>query len=88
MEEKAPDIILASYPHEYKLKVTAITVYILPSYMVYMAQKYRLCFESGLCCINPIFLMLLISAVSSGSKTHTGSVKYKAQKDGKLYFMC
>lgn len=52
-------------------------MYILPSYMAYMAQKDRLCFESGSYCVNLIFLMFLISVIPSGTTTHPESVKDK-----------
>lgn len=77
MEEKAPDITLSSYSNEYKLNIAATTLYILPSCMAYMAQKDRLCFESGLCCINLVFPMFLMSVIPSGTGTHPQSVEDK-----------
>lgn len=88
MEEKASDIVLSSYSNEYKLKIAATTVYILLSYMACMAQKDRLCFVSGLYCINLVFLTFLMSVIPSGTTTHPQSVKDKVQKDEKLYFLC
>lgn len=88
MEEKVPDMISASDPIEYKLTVTDMTGYILPSYTTYMAAKCRSCFESGLYCRNLILLMFLISVISPGTTTHPESVKDEVQKDKKCYFMC
>lgn len=82
------DMISTSDPIEYKLTITAITGYILPSYITYMAPKCRSCFESGLYCRNLILLMSLFSVISLGTTTHPESVKDKVQKDKKCYFMC